>query len=260
MSMHQIEDMIESTVRLLAGSVDSRANDIPPRDICYHLYRMQDQCDCGYTMLRVEEQLIQMGFLARVPIEQLPEHERDAARSLTDRTGFLPSGAYIDGEQELAYVAYGKPIWNTLAETGVLSQPQITSVTKMDVLALAEVVMPLAAGRLAAGGKAGETAAEVLLYWYALLPAMMLTTGYDGEGEEERVLRLRNLAAAPEIFKRVHALRLTSELEDLDDLVEEDLPCLSGWAEPYLQWAKEEAGKTKKRCRTIPFPNGTGRV
>ncbi len=94
MSMHQIEDI---TVRLLASNGDTQVNGIPLRDLCYHLYRLQDQFDCGYTMLRVEEELAQMGFLARIPIDRLPQQEREAAQRLTDGDGFLSSGAYVDG-------------------------------------------------------------------------------------------------------------------------------------------------------------------
>ena len=46
--------------------------------------------------------------------------------------------------------------------------------------------------------------------------------------EEERIL------AAPEIFARAETLWLTSELDDLEDLVDKALPCLMDWAEPYL--------------------------
>ena len=39
--------------------------------------------------------------------------------------------------------------------------------------------------------------------------------------EEERILALRDLAAAPEIFARAETLWLTSELDDLEDLVDD---------------------------------------
>ena len=52
--------------------------------------------------------------------------------------------------------------------------------------------------------------------------------------EGERILALRDLAAAPEIFARAETLWLTSELDDLKDLVDKALPCLMDWAEPYL--------------------------
>ena len=52
--------------------------------------------------------------------------------------------------------------------------------------------------------------------------------------EEERILALRDLAAAPEIFARAETLRLASELDGLENLVDKALPCLMDWAEPYL--------------------------
>ncbi len=240
MSMHQIEDMIETTILLLSNCADTQINDIPLRDICYNLYQLQYQFDCGYTLLRAEEELVRMGFLVRIPIDLLPQQERDAAQRLTESKGFLPSGAYIDGKQ-LAYAAYGEPIWNTLAETGVISQPKMDYIPEMDALDLAEAVVPLAAEQRGMKGKAGETAADALLYWYALLPIMMLATGCEGEGQEDRIHRLRDLAAVPGAFERADALWLTAELEDLETLAD-DLPSLSDWAEPYLQWREENGG------------------
>ena len=135
MSMHSIEDMIETTIRILSNSAKSQVGGIPVRDICYQLYQLQNQFDCGYTLLRAEDELVRMGFLARIPVDHLPQQERDAAHRLTEGHGFLPSGAYI-GENQLAYVAYGKPLWNTLAETGVLLQPKADHIPEMDALDL----------------------------------------------------------------------------------------------------------------------------
>lgn len=239
MSMHQIEDMIETTIRTLFHSAKATVNNIPVRDICYHLYQLQDQFDCSYTMLRVEDELVQMGFLARIPIDRLPEQEREAASLLAEEGGFLSSGAYVDGEQ--VYAAYGEPIWDALVEAGMLAQPKMGGIPKMNALDLAEIVIPLAAEQRRMEGSAGEIAADTLLYWYALFPVFMLTTGCDGEGQEEKIRRLRDMADVPEAFARADTLWLAAELEDLEDLTDE-LPCLSDWSEPYLQW-REEGGE-----------------
>lgn len=54
MSMHEIESLVESSVITVAT-----ASPIPPlaRNICFNLYQLQNQLDCGYTVLRVREEL-----------------------------------------------------------------------------------------------------------------------------------------------------------------------------------------------------------
>ncbi len=239
MSMHQIEDMIENSVRMLSNCTGSEINGLSLRDICYHLYQLQDLFDCGYTMLRVREELERMGFLASIAVEKLPQNERDAARRLTGGSGFLPSGVYIDGNSGLAYLDYGNPSWNTFIEAGTLSHPQMGDIPQIDVLQLAEIMISLAAQQRETGSDNGEIAASTLLYWYALLPTVMTVSGYEGQVEEERIIRLRDMAAVPEAFEQAGILWLTSELEDLADLADEDLDCFANWAEPYLQWKKE---------------------
>lgn len=239
MSMHQIEDMIENSVRMLSNCTGSEINGLSLRDICYHLYQLQDLFDCGYTMLRVREELERMGFLASIAVEKLPQNERDAARRLTGGSGFLPSGVYVDGDSGLAYLDYGNPSWNTFIEAGTLSHPQMGDIPQIDVLQLAEIMISLAAQQRETGSDNGEIAASTLLYWYALLPTVMTVSGYEGQVEEERIIRLRDMAAVPEAFEQAGILWLTSELEDLADLADEDLDCFANWAEPYLQWKKE---------------------
>lgn len=237
--MHQIEDMIENSVRMLSNCTGSEINGLSLRDICYHLYQLQDLFDCGYTMLRVREELERMGFLASITVEKLPQNERDAARRLTGGSGFLPSGVYVDGDSGLAYLDYGNPSWNTFIEAGTLSHPQMGDIPQIDVLQLAENMISLAAQQRETGSDNGEIAVSTLLYWYALLPTVMTVSGYEGQVEEERIIRLRDMAAVPEAFEQAGILWLTSELEDLADLADEDLDCFANWAEPYLQWKKE---------------------
>lgn len=239
MSMHQIEDMIENSVRMLSNCTGSEINGLSLRDICYHLYQLQDLFDCGYTMLRVREELERMGFIASIAVEKLPQNERDAAQRLSGGSGFLPSGVYVDGDSGLAYLDYGNPSWNTFIEAGTLSYPQMGDIPQIDVLQLAEIMISLAAQQRETGSDNGEIAVSTLLYWYALLPTVMTVSGYEGQVEEERIIRLRDMAAVPEAFEQAGILWLTSELEDLADLADEDLDCFANWAEPYLQWKKE---------------------
>ena len=54
MSMHAIESLVEYSVITTAT-----ASPVPPlaQSICYSLYQIQNQLDCGYTVLRVRDEL-----------------------------------------------------------------------------------------------------------------------------------------------------------------------------------------------------------
>lgn len=59
MSMHAIESLVEYSVITTAT-----ASPVPPlaQSICYSLYQIQNQLDCGYTVLRVRDELEQLGL------------------------------------------------------------------------------------------------------------------------------------------------------------------------------------------------------
>ena len=86
MSMHAIESLVEYSVITTAT-----ASPVPPlaQSICYSLYQIQNQLDCGYTVLRVRDELEQLGYLSLLPPEQLPEPERSEARRLAIEGGFF---------------------------------------------------------------------------------------------------------------------------------------------------------------------------
>ena len=54
MSMHAIESLVEYSVITTAT-----ASPVPPlaQSICYSLYQIQNQLDCGYTVLRDRDEL-----------------------------------------------------------------------------------------------------------------------------------------------------------------------------------------------------------
>lgn len=52
--MHAIESLVEYSVKTVAT-----ASPVPPlaHNICFSLYQLQNQLDCGYTVLRVRDEL-----------------------------------------------------------------------------------------------------------------------------------------------------------------------------------------------------------
>lgn len=245
MSMHQIEDMIEFSVLSLSHGAKDEVNGVPVRDICYNLYQLQDQFDCGYTVLRAPDELERMGFLVRIPVEKLPEKTRGAAARLMEEGGFLSSGAYVDEESGLVCITYGSELWNELIETGNLLQPKAGVIPQLDALELAKLLFPLAARQIGSASDQSKVAAGVLLYWYAFFPILMQACGYNEDSDVDAGLirNLRDMAAIPAAFRQAKELWLETELDDLKWLAEDmELPYLEDWAEPYLQW-KEKEGK-----------------
>ena len=155
MSMHAIESLVEYSVITTAT-----ASPVPPlaQSICYSLYQIQNQLDCGYTVLRVRDEP-----------DQLPEPERSEARRLAIEGGFLKDGTYVDGCSGKCCVTAGTALWKKLLEMGVLPVSAKAELRLLAPLELAEQIVPLASKALAEGDKRG---ADTLGHWYAFFPLL----------------------------------------------------------------------------------------
>ena len=181
MSMHEIESLVESSVITVAT-----ASPIPPlaRNICFNLYQLQNQLDCGYTVLRVREELEKLGYLFLLPPEQLPEPERSAALKLNEKGGFLSDGTYFDHRSGRCCVTAGSLLWTKLIDLGILPESAKTELRELDPLELAELIIPLASKVLAGGDKEDDNyanAADTLGFWYAFFPLFCQMAGMDEE-------------------------------------------------------------------------------
>ena len=235
MSMHEIESLVESSVITVAT-----ASPIPPlaRNICFNLYQLQNQLDCGYTVLRVREELEKLGYLFLLPPEQLPEPERSAALKLNEKGGFLSDGTYFDHRSGRCCVTAGSLLWTKLIDLGILPESAKTELRELDPLELAELIIPLASKVLAGGDNEDDNyanAADTLGFWYAFFPLFCQMAGMDEEDapEPERIRALLEMLAVPESFE----VLATDEIgKELDDFEEEEMPFLSGWSAPYNEW------------------------
>lgn len=110
MSMHAIESLVEYSVITVATT-----SPVPPlaQSICYSLYHFQNQLDCGYTVLRVRDELEQLGYLSLLSPEQLPEPERSEAMGLVAEGGFLKDDTYVDYRSGKCCVTAGSALWKS---------------------------------------------------------------------------------------------------------------------------------------------------
>ena len=228
MSMHAIEDLVEYSVTTVAT-----ASPVPPlaQSICHSLFHLQNQMDCGYTVLRVRNELEQLGYLSLLPPEQLPKPERSEAMGLVTEGGFLKDGTYVDRRSGKCCVTAGSALWKKLLDMGIIPMSSETEVRLIAPLELAEQIVPLASKALAGGDKRG---ADTLGHWYAFFPLLCVMGGLDDDNapEPERIKTLLRLLAVPEAFEVAEACR-----EELDfDYEEEEMSFLAGWETPYNQW------------------------
>ena len=231
MSMHAIENLVEYSVITVAT-----ASPVPPlaQSICYSLYHFQNQLDCGYTVLRVRDELEQIGYLSLLSPEQLPEPERSEAMGLIAEGGFLKDDTYVDYRSGKCCVTAGSALWKKLLDTGVIQVSSEEELRLLDPLELAEQIAPLASKALAQGDKRG---ADTLGHWYAFFPLSCVVGGFDDDNAPgpERIQALLRLLAVPEAFEVAAAYG-----NELDvDYEEEEMSFLAGWEQPYHKWLKE---------------------
>lgn len=217
MSMHEIESLVEYSVLAVAT-----AEPMPreARDIVHSLYLLQDQFDCGYTLLRARRELEKLHYLFMLPPESLPEPERGEAMALRGEGGFFgePS-TYFYQEAGRACVTAGSPLWEKLCQNGTITGEGARPVHELPLLELAHLTVPL----LRFLDQESRVQAQGL--WYTLYPVFSLIM-LDEEDDEpsKQVLALRDLLATPEAFW------FCEQCPDIEDEMEAE------WFAPYLEW------------------------
>ena len=74
MSMHEIEDLIEESVRLLAAS--EWCNELDLRSMFWQLYEFQYFFDCSFIEFRVRDLLVEQRYWYRFELTAHPDYER----------------------------------------------------------------------------------------------------------------------------------------------------------------------------------------
>lgn len=245
MSMHAIESLVEYSVITMAT-----ASPVPPlaQNICYSLYQLQNQMDCGYTVLRVRDELEQLGYLFLLPPEQLPEPECSEAMQLAKEGGFLDDGTYMDCSSGMCCVTYGSELWKKLLEQSILPASPKTELHPLNILELAEQIVSLASKTLAEGDKRG---ADTLGHWYAFFPLFCVVEGLDDDNapKPERIRALLELLAVPEAFEVAEAYGNEMDF----DFEEEEMSFLAGWEAPYKLWKEKQKSLFPEFCKRMVY-------
>ena len=140
MSMHEFEDLVEESIRILAAS-DLR-DQLDVRSACWWLYDFQNHWDTGFTHFRVMDILLDCHFAYRFALTQHPDYERERAyfdslkdfaflhASLTQPAGKSRFDPVIGWTTENPFVGYYNPpylycdagsrLWARFVESGTL--------------------------------------------------------------------------------------------------------------------------------------------
>ncbi len=178
MSMHEIEDLVESSVRILAARTD-----LDLRSLYWQLYEYQNHWDTGFTNFRVMDLLLQARYTYRFDLNQHPDYAqyRDYFDGLsgfaviniqpTEPSGkavFEPGRGWVVPNPLAGYTRppylycdVGSPLWARFVELGVLTGADaVPPDASMSIVEAALEVMR----------QAERDGDVVLIYgWYALL-------------------------------------------------------------------------------------------
>jgi ankyrin repeat protein len=230
MSMHEIEDVVEASIRTLAENKGEHGLDL--RAAFQTLYDFQDLHDTGFTNFRVMDLLLEAGYTHRFPIDQHPEYQRhrDYFDALDDFE-FIhlnpdepwdretnPSASYYN--EGHCYCDRASPLWDRLVENGIITGE---NALQLENLTLAEVVATVVT--LAEAG----TDRELIRMWYPLF----ILGSFDWEAEAlHRLQENPHVQVIREITLRTNALAIemnygTTALPSLDQI--SDIPVLEWW-------------------------------
>ncbi|MEU5400749.1 hypothetical protein ABZ348_15825 [Streptomyces sp. NPDC005963] len=139
MSLHDIEDLVADSVRLL--DVHTEPGDPRVRDWFAVLYDFQNGYDCSFTHFRVMDALLRRGYTYRFPIDRHPDYGERAAYldALSEFTGlrtFDEDAPDFEGydswledgyvEPPFLYCDAGTELWRRMVAAGELRGPDAT--------------------------------------------------------------------------------------------------------------------------------------
>lgn len=143
MSMHEFEDLVESSVNCLAQSKRKESQEL--RSLFWNLYQFQESWDTGFTHLRVIDTLLKHRFVYQFKLTQHPDYAAHKAffDSVRDFT-FIelhpeekwngetnPTVGYI--QPPYLYCDAGSALWQQFVEQGLFSGDDALPPAKMDI-------------------------------------------------------------------------------------------------------------------------------
>lgn len=205
MSMHEFEDLVEWSVRVLDACDDAPAD---LRSMFHHLYQFQAMFDTGFTHMRVIDTLVKHRFVYRMDMSQHPDYAKyqakldaiaEYSRTASSSMAFQwiridpPREENRDMSREERYTFYrsnpiagfyrypylyaeaGSPLWQRMVDTGTLTGADaLPPNPDLKLVDIVDAVVRCAEK---------QENFEVILLWYTLL-----TQYYASLDSAERVV------------------------------------------------------------------------
>jgi len=187
MSMHEFEDLVESSVNCLAQSKTKTSQEL--RSLFWNLYQFQESWDTGFTQLRVIDTLLKHNFVYQFKLTQHPDYAAhkaffDSAREFTfvglhpeekwnGETN--PTVGYI--EPPYLYCDAGSPLWQKFVEAGLL--------TGDDALPPVEMAIQDTAKEVIVEAKE-QSNPELVSLWYSALGLYLWSFHEEAQLEEAK--------------------------------------------------------------------------
>ena len=239
MSQHEIEDLLEESIRLL-----DRIEGLDHRSMFKRLYDLEaSPCfDIAFTHFRVMDILLKRRFYYRMALEDHPDYAqfKDALEGIR-KEDFSPiardPSAEDDSDNPVVacwskgqlYCEAGSELWTKLSELGRLSGADREAPQPIDFVDIADTVVSFA---VAEGNK------ELTAGWYAALPILLLFESPPEQsalGPDDAALqRIRDAVVKSEAYKIKGdgCLAYPARDEDWGDLEPDGVRFLQWWYEP----------------------------
>ena len=238
MSVHQIEDLVETSIYQLCSTSTDRQQ---LRSDIHYLYEFQNQFDCKFTHFRLLSELLDCGFILSLDLRQHPLYQsrqkefKEISQQDFDFTPG-PNGGYwcgtIENAAEQKFILnklccdYGSPLWKQLVNEGQLSGEAASPLSPLNPYELVLRILQ---------GVSPEEDPYLFINWYSFFPVLLQLEGEQTEVTEDIKAALLSLLCQPPIFLALEKDPfLAPEEEYLDEEESRE------WFAPYFQWQQNK--------------------
>lgn len=227
MSMHEIENLFEESVRALCGRT---GDPVQLRNHIYALYQLQNYFDCGFTQLRLLEELVEIGYFQPVLMQDHPAYEagkQTFAAMQEAQFAYAPEpsgGFWIGADYGLTpglYCEYGSPLWESLAGQKKISGDLATPPAEQNVYDVILQVLRVAHENYDI---------RLLGRWFSYLPTLSCM-GFT-EASPETMDEMQSLLCYEGVFEYAEK---SGEIPDADEW-EDGEGFMKLWFAPYYEW------------------------
>lgn len=239
MSMHEIEDLVEQSIRAIDKSAMEKS---AKRDTYFSLYNFQGQFDCSYTNFRVADILIKNEFTFFFDIESHPDYliNKEYFDSLdkSEMVTLEGGGYYGDitrGARAPVYKLYfdaGTAIWEKFVEAGLITE---LGAVKPRGKNLYRIMLE--------AGLVGNT--ELKAMWFIFMPYLEMLAE---ETEEAVTLALKKLYHTKDVYIQAADGQYGNYLfESVSQMRQSNFGEFSiEWFKPFYEWEKDNSPLDRK--------------